>query len=147
MERLRSTNADEVKQLLLIAVPHLYAALSRILERSGVAHKITSDVTDNGPKVSGAAAAFAKDSTQRLSARETEVLLWLYYGKTNSEIADILNTSVFTAKNHVHNILMKLGAYNRTQAVSQAIRAGLLLEGKAPDSRGRSRTRPEDCRP
>jgi len=127
--RLRSTSAGEVRELLLITVPHLYVALSHIhiLENSDVKQKITSDVTENEPKVSGTVVS-VNDSTQRLSPREAEVLVWLYYGKTNSEIASILNISAFTAKNHVHNIFMKLDAYNRTQAVSQAIRAGLLPE-------------------
>lgn len=123
--RLQSVSTDEVKQLLLITVPHLHAALSHIVTDSNVKHKIAPyGKNEHAP----AAVMSVSDGTRRLSAREAEVLLWLYHGKTNSEIADILSTSVFTAKNHVHNILMKLGAHNRTQAVSQALRAGLLSE-------------------
>jgi len=46
---------------------------------------------------------------QLISPREIEVLRWVYSGKTNPEIADILYVSVNTIKNHVHNAISKLG--------------------------------------
>lgn len=63
---------------------------------------------------------------ERLTDRETEVLRWVYHGKTNDEIAAILRISVFTVKNHVQRILLKLNAANRVQAVSRAAEAGLV---------------------
>jgi transcriptional regulator EpsA len=52
-----------------------------------------------------------------LSARELEVMKWVRLGKTNSEIAMILNLSTFTVKNHMRRIYKKLDVLNRAQAV------------------------------
>lgn len=61
-----------------------------------------------------------------LSAREEEVLRLLAEGATNQAIADALIITERTAKKHVANILAKLGAANRTQAVARARAYGLL---------------------
>lgn len=63
---------------------------------------------------------------ERLTPRQTEVLHWLCHGKTNDEIASILGISIFTVKNHVQRIFLKLDASNRAQAVSRADSAGLF---------------------
>ena len=47
-------------------------------------------------------------------------------GITNPEIADRLVVSRSTVKFHVSNILMKLGAASRTEAVAMALQRGLL---------------------
>lgn len=52
-----------------------------------------------------------------LSGRELEVMQWVRMGKTNSEIAMILNLSTFTVKNHMRRIYKKLDVLNRAQAV------------------------------
>lgn len=57
-----------------------------------------------------------KDKTQILTERELEVLYKLKEGKTNPEIAEILNISIHTAKAHVLSIITKLKAKNRTHA-------------------------------
>lgn len=54
-----------------------------------------------------------------LSKRETEVMNWVKMGKANSEIASILDISVFTVKNHVQNIFKRLDVSNRMQAISK----------------------------
>ncbi len=61
-----------------------------------------------------------------LTPREQEVLVLLAQGLRNQEIADRLIISVRTVKVHVSNILSKLGASNRTEAVAEARRRGLL---------------------
>ena len=63
---------------------------------------------------------------EQLSAREKEVLRWLCDGKSNWEIGRILGLSPYTVKNHVSNILKKLGANNRRHAVIKAIELGLI---------------------
>jgi LuxR family maltose regulon positive regulatory protein len=63
-----------------------------------------------------------------LSARELEVLHLLAQGASNQEIADGLVLSVQTVKRHVYNILGKLEASNRTQAVMRGQSLGLLSE-------------------
>jgi two-component system, NarL family, response regulator LiaR len=59
-----------------------------------------------------------------LTAREREIALLLAGGRTNSEIASHLELSIFTVKNHVSSILMKLHAQTRTEAASVILRAG-----------------------
>jgi len=61
-----------------------------------------------------------------LSAREREVLSLLADGSSNQQIADRLVISPNTAKRHVKNILAKLDATNRTQAVARARELHLL---------------------
>ena len=61
-----------------------------------------------------------------LSPREGEVLRLVAHGYTNEHIAKELLLSTSTVKNHVHRILAKLGASDRTQAAIMAIEMGLL---------------------
>lgn len=61
-----------------------------------------------------------------LSVREIELLELVADGLSNKAIADKLSISENTVKYHMKNILQKLTAKNRTEAVTQAIRAGLL---------------------
>jgi DNA-binding NarL/FixJ family response regulator len=63
---------------------------------------------------------------ERLTDRERQVLNLLAQGSTNREIADRLVISERTAKFHVSSILRKLGADNRTEAVSIAAQHGLI---------------------
>jgi two-component system, NarL family, response regulator YdfI len=62
-----------------------------------------------------------------LSAREIEVLDLLAEGMSNKLIAHRLTISEHTVKTHVASIFAKLGASSRTEAVSQAIRRGLVM--------------------
>lgn len=58
-----------------------------------------------------------------LTPREAEVLLWVGHGKTNGEIAVILEMSPLTVKTHVERILGKLGCETRTAAARTALEA------------------------
>ncbi|HLR03589.1 MAG TPA: response regulator transcription factor [Virgibacillus sp.] len=59
-----------------------------------------------------------------LTKRECEILQLLADGKSNRAVSDTLYISEKTVKNHVSNILQKMGCNDRTQAVVQAIRKG-----------------------
>ena len=61
-----------------------------------------------------------------LTARESEVLTLLADGLTNKAIAACLGISEETVKFHLASVFGKLGASNRTDAVRQAIRRGLV---------------------
>ena len=61
-----------------------------------------------------------------LSARELDVLRLIARGLENSQIAEILNISPRTAKNHVSNILAKLALPSRVEAAIYAVRRGLV---------------------
>jgi len=61
-----------------------------------------------------------------LTEREVTVLRLVADGKTNKEIANNLNLSEKTVKNHVRNIFHKLQVYDRTQAAILGIRKGII---------------------
>ena len=65
-------------------------------------------------------------SDDRLSPRELEVLQLVCAGKRNKEIAADLSVAEDTIKMHVRNLLSKLGASDRTEAVTIALRRGIL---------------------
>jgi DNA-binding NarL/FixJ family response regulator len=61
-----------------------------------------------------------------LTPREIEVLKYVARGMANKEIAHQLGTAAGTVKMHVQNILAKLGAADRTHAVTIALERGIL---------------------
>jgi len=61
-----------------------------------------------------------------LSSREIEVLRLIASGNANKLIADQLSISEETVKSHVTNILSKLGANDRTHAVTIGLRRGII---------------------
>ena len=63
---------------------------------------------------------------ENLTRRETEVLHLISEGNSNKEIGKRLFIAEETVKGHVKNILGKLGANDRTQAVSIALRRGII---------------------
>jgi LuxR family maltose regulon positive regulatory protein len=62
----------------------------------------------------------ASEVNESLSRREIEVLRLIEAGLTNREIAQRIVVEPGTVKRHVHNILGKLNARNRTEAVAKA---------------------------
>jgi DNA-binding NarL/FixJ family response regulator len=75
-------------------------------------------VTSNKPKTPAL--------TEPLSERETEILKLLADGASNKEIGQALFITEGTVKNHVSNVLGKLGARDRTQAALRARELGLF---------------------
>lgn len=67
-----------------------------------------------------------------LTPRVAEVLLWVAQGKTNGDIATILNISESTVKKHLIDIFEKLGVETRSAATLRAIEA--LTSGRQPNS-------------
>ena len=90
--------------ILEVVVPHLHLIFNNIF------NKMQS--TSNARSVS-------------LTAREKEVLNWLKQGKSSWEMSVILHISERTVNYHVYNIMQKLGAINRPQAVAIATHLGL----------------------
>jgi transcriptional regulator EpsA len=98
------TIAQKQAYLANLVVPYLHAAWVRSqvtwpLERAGV----------------------KPAKTGLLTPRETQILQWIYHGKSNIEIGMILDISPLTVKNHVQKTLRKLNVLNRTQAVGKAL--------------------------
>lgn len=63
---------------------------------------------------------------EELTYREVEVLTLAAMGMTNKEIAQQLFISDKTARNHIASCLVKLGANDRTEAVTTAMKRGLI---------------------
>lgn len=61
-----------------------------------------------------------------LSERETEVLVWVARGKSNTAIADILGISAHTVDAHLRRIYLKLAVYDRITAAIRGIGMGLI---------------------
>ncbi len=73
-----------------------------------------------------AAKSSPADSTFSLSTREVEVLRLLAEGLSTKALAQRLNISHFTARNHIQNILVKLDLHSKAQAVSYAFKRGII---------------------
>jgi transcriptional regulator EpsA len=99
--RLPGEVGEEQSFLMKLLTPHLHLALGRIL----------STVDDYQ-------GALGK-SRKALSERQREILHWLHEGKTNWEIARILNLSELNVKYHVDQIFHKLEVRTRAQAVAK----------------------------
>src|SRR5947208_5649396 len=67
-----------------------------------------------------------------LSPREREILRYVAAGHTTKELAAALNIAESTAEWHVSNILVKLGASSRAEAVAVGLREGLLEPEEQP---------------
>jgi len=63
---------------------------------------------------------------QALSPKETQVLRFVASGYSNKEISEALHKSEGTIKNHVSNVLTKLGVRDRTRAVLRALEIGII---------------------
>jgi DNA-binding CsgD family transcriptional regulator len=95
-----------IKTILDLIVPHLHLTLSHISDKKQIeARKV------------------------HLSDREREVLDWLKQGKSSWDTSVILGISERTVNFHVCNIMRKLGATNRPQALALATRFGLIELG------------------
>jgi len=66
----------------------------------------------------------------RLSPREMDIIRLMKEGKSNQVISVHLHITESTVKSHVKNILFKLGANDRTQAVTKALQRGILRNNK-----------------
>lgn len=103
---LKDASADE----LIAAVRAIKAGQTQLSPE--VAARLVAGVGGGGP--------------EPLTPRELEVLTLLGQGRSNDQIAVALSIAPRTVKVHVQNILAKLGAANRTEAVTIAAKRGLI---------------------
>ncbi len=111
---LKDTPGDEVGALLA-GIAQGRAPLSAGLATKILNEFATSHSRDRVPA-----------DPDRLTDRETEILVAVCTGDTNKEIAASLSISTNTVNFHMKNILSKLRLRNRAQAVAYAVRAGLV---------------------
>jgi len=100
--------------LMELLMPHLHMTVHRLVDDGDGAPLPTALLID-----------------AVLSGREAQVLKWVREGKTNQEIAQILDISPLTVKNHVQKILRKLKVTNRAQAVAKGIASRLIPDREA----------------
>ena len=95
--------------LIELLVPHVHNALLRVLatERE-------------------AAGSNTQRSGRLITPRQEEILNLIKAGKTNSQIAELLECSPWTIKNHIQAILRKLDSNTRTHALARAMSLGIL---------------------
>ena len=118
-ERILSAVKAGARGYLLKGAPReeIFNAL-RVVHQGGsllqpiVASKLMDHIDGGGPDA--------------LTPREFEVLGLMAGGLLNKEIADKLSITERTVKFHVSSVLAKLGAGNRTEAVSVAVKKGLI---------------------
>lgn len=96
-------HAPRTEAILEHLIPHLHQTLNRIIR-----------------------GRYERSITPPLSQREIEVLNWIKQGKSTWDMSEILNISERTVKFHVSNIMQKLDAVNRPQAIAIAIEQGLI---------------------
>jgi DNA-binding NarL/FixJ family response regulator len=87
-----------------------------------IAARVIAEFTRRGPAPGNSPPPLLEP----LSERETDVLRTLAHGASNKEIAAALGLAEGTVKNHVSNILGKLGVLDRTQAALRARDLGIL---------------------
>lgn len=97
--------------LVEMLMPHLHMTLHRVAEDDADESFVDAVTADTV-----------------LSGREIEVLGWVRAGKTNYDIAQILDLSPLTVKNHMQKILRKLKVTNRAQAVAKAIAMRIIQD-------------------
>jgi transcriptional regulator EpsA len=95
--------------LIELMVPHLHNAFLRVLSNE-------RESAGSNPQRAG----------RIVTPRQEEILRLIKNGKTNSEIAEVLNCSPWTIKNHIQAILRKLDSNTRTHAISRAMSLGIL---------------------
>jgi two-component system, NarL family, nitrate/nitrite response regulator NarL len=83
---------------------------------------------DRGPGAPGGGGA----GPPVLTPREREVLFRMAVGRSTAQMAEEMNIEVSTLRTYVKNVLTKLGAHSRLQAVAVATREGLLGDGTSP---------------
>jgi two-component system response regulator NreC len=67
-----------------------------------------------------------RDSYDLLTDREKEVLQMLAEGRSNKEVAQLLNLSLYTVETHRANLMQKLGLHNTAEIVLYAVRKKII---------------------
>lgn len=68
----------------------------------------------------------AEDTYELLTTREREILQLVAEGKTNKEVANLLNLSLYTVETHRTHILQKLGLHSVPELILYAVRKGII---------------------
>jgi transcriptional regulator EpsA len=95
--------------IIELLIPHLHNAFLRVLATE-------REISSAGSQRMG----------RLVTPRQEEILTLIKEGKTNAEIAALLDCSPWTIKNHIQAILRRLDSNTRTHAISRAMSLGIL---------------------
>ncbi len=113
LHRGRVDFSDRDRALITLLIPHLgrlpWMVADRPMPKTGLPYCPSLEVFSR---------ALQRSDQHRLTPRECEVLFWVYQGKTNQEIGQILGISERTAETHSLRAYPKLGVENRFGAIS-----------------------------
>ena len=131
VQLLETSDAAQVNAALRSGIRGVISRDATPDEIEGALHAAAAGLVVVTPDAASALISPARQPAEALaeplSARELAVLTLLAEGLSNKLIAHQLEISEHTVKTHVTAILAKLGAASRTDAVSQAIRRGLVM--------------------
>jgi DNA-binding NarL/FixJ family response regulator len=99
---------------------------ARLADAIRAAHQGQPTIDSAAARVLASAARQPLPPGADLTPREREILTLLVAGKTNKGIGEALTLSPLTVRQHVSNILSKLGASNRTEAATLAMQHNLV---------------------
>lgn len=115
---LKNCDIDELQR----AVRSVY--IGKTVLSPTVADKIVNQIRRNSP-----VAQTTLDSSEELTSRELEILRLAARGFTNKAIGQQIGISDRTAQGHLANIYAKLNVASRTEAVTEAMKRGLISLG------------------
>lgn len=131
-EALESTRDLNIQAFLIkpFSAPQLKSAIAVALcqhQMHSVAHKKITELSGaleaaQLDKGDGGALTQERLSVLGLTKREAEVMIWVAQGKSNSDIATILESSPRTVAKHIEHIFAKFNVESRTAAVAEARR-------------------------
>ena len=110
------------------------AGLERLLARvtagrryaNGAGNHRLPDAAEVNLTVDDIARLLNYQDDNNMSSRRREVLLYMSHGLDNNDLAKALGVSPETVKTHVSRILRDMACKNRTHAVAEAIRQGII---------------------
>ncbi len=109
------------------AVVHIFRDATPEIEAKRLLGSLAKQLSGYGTTQGGEEAGYSPPT--ELTAREKQVLELLAQGEGTSSVAKTLTISNTTARNHIQNILAKLGVHTRLEAVAYALRHSLVDPG------------------
>ena len=107
--RVEAAFDARLQRLIELMVPHVHRTFLRVLATE-------REVVHTSEPRSG----------RLVTPRQAQILRLIREGKTNAEIAEALDCSQWTIKNHIQNILRRLDTHSRAHALARAMQLGIL---------------------
>ena len=116
----KEINADQLAEAVRQVADGEYPINESLSHRPELTTKILSELKESSWETED------ETSAASLTTRENEILHYIAQGYSNKQIAIKVDISEQTTKNHVSNIMIKLNARARTEAVVKAAQQGLI---------------------